>query len=151
MENARKTIEEAVKKMGVSGIRNLSIEEVQKADITENMKKTTMAALKNYKLLRRFLSLMKEGKVTTELFGELLNEHHRNLRDGLGISTPEIEEILKTAMENGALGGKLNGTGGGGCCYVYAKKTDLENVKKAVEAKGYPARIITVDRGASVI
>ncbi len=51
--------------------------------------------------------------------GRLLTEHHQNLRT-LGVSTERIDHLLAVAMEAGALGGKVNGSGGGGCLFVLA-------------------------------
>ncbi|MEM4272643.1 MAG: mevalonate kinase [Candidatus Bilamarchaeaceae archaeon] len=51
--------------------------------------------------------------------GELMNENHALLEE-LGLSTPAIEEIRKIALENGALGAKITGAGGGGCVLVLA-------------------------------
>ena len=50
-------------------------------------------------------------------------------------------------MENGAYGGKINGSGGGGCCYVYAPRDKAEDIIKAVEAMGYPGKILVQDTG----
>ena len=54
-----------------------------------------------------------DGK--TELFGELMHEHwqHKKRRSG-GMSNPKIDEWYEQGMENGAVGGKLVGAGGGG-------------------------------------
>lgn len=54
-----------------------------------------------------------DGK--TELFGELMHEHweHKKRRSG-GMSNPKIDEWYQLGMENGAVGGKLVGAGGGG-------------------------------------
>lgn len=54
-------------------------------------------------------------------FGELLHEHweHKKRRSG-GMSNPRIDEWYSLAMNNGALGGKLVGAGGGGFLMFYA-------------------------------
>jgi D-glycero-alpha-D-manno-heptose-7-phosphate kinase len=51
----------------------------------------------------------------THLFGELMHEHweHKKRRSG-GMSNPEIDKWYNLARENGAIGGKLVGAGGGG-------------------------------------
>jgi mevalonate kinase len=36
----------------------------------------------------------------------------------LGLSTPQIDEIISTASKNGALGAKITGAGGGGCVII---------------------------------
>jgi D-glycero-alpha-D-manno-heptose-7-phosphate kinase len=62
-------------------------------------------------------------------FGELMNVHweHKKKRSG-GMSNPDIDKWYNLAMENGALGGKLIGAGGGGFLMFYAQeKTKLRH------------------------
>jgi len=49
------------------------------------------------------------------LFGELMHEHweHKKRRSN-GMSNPQIDEWYQAGIENGAIGGKLVGAGGGG-------------------------------------
>jgi D-glycero-alpha-D-manno-heptose-7-phosphate kinase len=64
-----------------------------------------------------------------EKFGELMNVHweHKKKRSG-GMSNPDIDRWYNLAMENGALGGKLIGAGGGGFLMFYAAdKTKLRH------------------------
>jgi D-glycero-alpha-D-manno-heptose-7-phosphate kinase len=55
-------------------------------------------------------------------FGELMNVHweHKKKRSG-GMSNPDIDRWYNLAMENGALGGKVIGAGGGGFLMFYAE------------------------------
>jgi len=55
-------------------------------------------------------------------FGELMNVHweHKKMRSG-GMSNPDIDKWYKLAMDNGALGGKLIGAGGGGFLLFYTE------------------------------
>lgn len=46
--------------------------------------------------------------------GKLMNQNHELLRR-LGVSTPELDALCAQAIEQGALGAKLTGAGGGGC------------------------------------
>jgi D-glycero-alpha-D-manno-heptose-7-phosphate kinase len=54
-------------------------------------------------------------------FGELLHEQweHKKRRSG-AVSNPQIDEWYSRALENGAVGGKLVGAGGGGFLMFYA-------------------------------
>jgi D-glycero-alpha-D-manno-heptose-7-phosphate kinase len=56
-------------------------------------------------------------------FGELMNVHweHKKKRSG-GMSNPDIDKWYQLAMENGSLGGKLIGAGGGGFLMFYAEE-----------------------------
>ncbi len=81
-----------------------------------------------------------------EEFGELLTEHHQVLDKLLHISTSKIDDMLDRALKAGAYGGKINGSGGGGCMFVYAPE-DPQAVAKAVEKAGGKAYVISVDHG----
>jgi len=95
---------------------------------------------------------MFEGKKpwSDEKLGSLLNEHQVNLREHKRISTPKINRMIQAAVDAGALGGKINGSGGGGCMFAYAPN-DPEKVVKAIESEGGKAYIITVDKGTTKI
>ena len=85
--------------------------------------------------------------VDEQRLGELLFAHHEQLRDGIGVSHPRLDELLDAAMDAGALGGKLNGSGGGGCMFAYAPGKERE-VKAAIEAAGGQAYLVEVSPGA---
>ena len=72
-----------------------------------------------------------------EKLGKLLLENHALLKNG-GVSTQDIEQVIKVAMDNGALGAKLTGAGGlGGAVIVYAYEKDFDNIQKLLKDAGY--------------
>ncbi len=79
-------------------------------------------------------------------FGHLMNTHQQVLADLLKISTPKIDRMLSAALKAGALGGKINGSGGGGCMFVYAPENPRK-VAKAIEEAGGKAHILKTDTG----
>lgn len=81
--------------------------------------------------------------------GELLTRHHEQLRDGIRVSTPKIDAMLDAALQAGALGGKINGSGGGGAMFVYAPGNE-DAVARALESAGGKAYKVTIDTGARV-
>ncbi len=82
-------------------------------------------------------------------FGSLLSREQDVLRDALGVSTRKLDRMLDAALGAGALGGKLNGSGGGGCMFAYTPGR-AGAVAEAVEKAGGKAYIIRVDEGARV-
>jgi galactokinase len=82
-------------------------------------------------------------------FGRLLTRHQEILNRDLKISTPKIERMLSAASRAGALGGKINGSGGGGCMFAYTPENP-QKVAMAIEAAGGKAYIINVDDGMRV-
>ena len=71
----------------------------------------------------------------TTLFGELMHEHweHKKRRSG-GMSNPQIDEWYELGMNNGAVGGKLVGAGGGGFLMFMAQ--DRSKLRSAMAAAG---------------
>jgi galactokinase len=76
----------------------------------------------------------------------MLTEHHRWLKV-LGVSTPKLDRLVEAALEAGALGAKLNGSGGGGCMFAYAPGKQ-QRVAEAIERFGGKAFIVSVAQGA---
>ena len=65
------------------------------------------------------------------------------------MSTPKIEAMLDAALNSGALGGKINGSGGGGCMFAYSPN-DPEKVVATIERAGGKAYIIHPDVGTKI-
>ncbi|MBC8178237.1 MAG: galactokinase [Deltaproteobacteria bacterium] len=76
---------------------------------------------------------LEEGN--TREFGEIMHEHweHKKRRSG-GMSNPEINEWYEAAKNNGAIGGKLVGAGGGGFLMFYAE--DRGKLRKTMTHAG---------------
>ena len=73
----------------------------------------------------------------TSLFGELMNQHWHLKKDRSSIMTNELIDVAyKTAIKNGATGGKIVGAGGGGFLMFYAH--DKEKLRHAMEKIGLP-------------
>jgi D-glycero-alpha-D-manno-heptose-7-phosphate kinase len=68
-------------------------------------------------------------------FGDLMNVHweHKKKRSG-GMTNPDIDRWYGIAMDNGALGGKLIGAGGGGFLMFYA--ADKTKLRHALTREG---------------
>lgn len=102
--------------------------------------------LANRDILREALTILQAPVLDHGRFGQLLTDHQANLRDAQRISTPKIDRMLDAALNAGALGGKINGSGGGGCLFAYAPE-NAQAVAEAVEREGGKAYIVQVDKG----
>ncbi len=70
-------------------------------------------------------------------FGKLLDaawQHKKKF--AAGISNALIDECYGLALQNGALGGKVTGAGGGGFLMIYCEPTYQARVTQALESKG---------------
>ncbi len=79
-------------------------------------------------------------------FGNLLNEHNKQLMDNIGISTMKINKIVSNCLNNGALGAKINGSGFGGTMFAFLPGNE-SNLINAIEESGGKAFLIKTSRG----
>ena len=103
-------------------------------------------ALKNRNITDEAYQLFSDGLMTDEELGRLLTEHHKILKDYLKISTDKLDAMIRAGLQAGALGGKLNGSGGGGCMFVYAPEKP-QAVAQAIEKVGGKAYVVEIDEG----
>lgn len=104
------------------------------------------AALLNRDLTEEGARLFSEDIFDDIRFGTLLSRQQKILRDGLGISTPRIDGMIDAALAAGALGAKINGSGGGGCMFAYAPGR-AEVVAEAIRRTGAEAAVVRIDEG----
>jgi D-glycero-alpha-D-manno-heptose-7-phosphate kinase len=93
------------------------------------------------------------GQGDLERFGRLLDEHWHNKKRRSGrISAPQIDHWYELAKENGALGGKLIGAGGGGFFMFYCPNNRKAKLRRAMAAVGLHEMPFDLDwEGAKVL
>jgi galactokinase len=109
-------------------------------------RRMALATLRNRDLTNKALELLNEKNPDPEELGRMLTEHHRILRDEMDRSTPKIEKMITSALEAGALGCKINGSGGGGSMMAYCNRNDGE-IASAIEQSGGKAYFVKVSTG----
>ena len=77
-----------------------------------------------------------------EWLGPLMDENHQLLGE-MGVSSPELDRLVRTARESGALGAKLSGGGRGGNMIALVETGQAEAVAQALRAAGAVRTIIT--------
>ena len=82
-------------------------------------------------------------------FGALLSRQQDVLHNYLKISTPKISQMLDAALQAGALGGKGNGSGGGGCVFAYSPDR-AEEVAEALRRLDTKPFIINIGEGVKI-
>jgi galactokinase len=118
--------------------------------ISANNKKFLKGQLEDRDLTLQARALLSKPKPDPRILGKLLSSHHAVLRDYLGVSTPRIEQMMDIALAAGGLGGKINGSGFGGCMYCYCPGAET-TVQKALTDAGFEAWIVSVSPGATEI
>ncbi|MBN1940444.1 MAG: hypothetical protein JW843_12725 [Candidatus Aminicenantes bacterium] len=119
--------------------------EVEK--LPEDNRRLLLGTLTTRDITARGADLFQAPQFNEAAFGLLLNDQHAVLRDLLRISTDKIEAMIAAALDAGALGAKINGSGGGGCMFAYAPRK-TEEVAAAIAAAGGRPYIVRVDEGA---
>ena len=99
------------------------------------------AAVLNRNITLSAMDLFASGKMSNGRMGILLNRLQEILREDLRISTPKINRMLDAALHAGSLGGKINGSGGGGCMFVFAPENP-HSVAEAIRREGGIPQII---------
>ena len=74
--------------------------------------------------------------------GSLFNDNHVILQQ-LGVSSTNLDQLVRIAMEAGALGAKLSGAGCGGNMLALVKPADAEGVAAALLSAGAVNTITT--------
>lgn len=103
------------------------------------------ATIINRDLTLEARELLLQENVDHKRIGTMLTEHQKHLRDTLRISTQRIDAMIDAALKAGALGAKINGSGGGGCMFAYAPD-NADRVAEAVGALG-EAMVVSIDEG----
>ncbi len=68
-------------------------------------------------------------------FGWLMNQNHLLLQK-LGVSSPKLDFLVKTALQSGAYGAKLSGAGGGDCMIALCPQAKSQAVAEAIQKAG---------------
>lgn len=98
----------------------------------------------NKSLTIQFKTNLLKGKLND--FGEMLHQGWiMKKKLSQSISNPHLDEIYETARENGAIGGKLLGAGGGGFFLFYAKPLHKYKLMKALKDKGLRIESVSFD------
>ena len=101
-------------------------------------------------LTQEALKLFNAKKFNHILFGQLLSKHHKILTEKICVSVPTIDRMVDIAIDAGALGAKINGSGFGGTMFAYAPKKQIE-VLEALSEAGFESWIIDISSGAEIV
>lgn len=96
-----------------------------------NTKNKLESLVKMKSLVNVTKQCLSDGQI--DKIGELLHKNWLEKKQlANGITDPKIDYFYQKAIDNGALGGKICGAGGGGFLLFYCKKENQNRVKKAL-------------------
>lgn len=117
------------------------------------------AAIQNHLITKEALVCFREtcpdksGSVLNyKKIGHLMTAHHEVLRDSLKITVPRIDAMINAALNAGALGAKIVGSGGGGSiCALASKGKEQEIIKAITNAGAIAAHKVNVSQGVQTL
>jgi galactokinase len=139
----RASCESAVAKLGITSLRELTMEQLEaaRALLTETEFVRARHAVTE---MQRVLDCVDALSASNfEKVGQLINQSHASLRDDYTVSCPELDTAVDAALAAGALGSRMVGGGFGGSAIalIQASKTTetIKAIEKAFSHKGFKA------------
>jgi galactokinase len=139
----RASCESAVAKLGITSLRELTMEQLEKSRglLTETEFVRARHAVTEMKRVLDCVQALSESNFA--VVGELINQSHTSLRDDYTVSCPELDTAVDAALAAGALGSRMVGGGFGGSAIalIQASKTSetIRSIEKAFASKGFKA------------
>ncbi len=94
------------------------------------------ATIFNHLLTQKARKMLKEGPIDIYQIGSWMNAHQKILQERIQ-NTPEIMQLqMKAALNAGAIGAKIIGSGGGGCMVAMVNDDSKEKVIRAFKKNG---------------
>ena len=139
----RASCESVVAKLGISSLRELSMEQLENSRglLTETEFVRARHAVTEMKRVLECVEALSNSDFAK--VGQLINQSHTSLRDDYTVSCPELDTAVEAALAAGALGSRMVGGGFGGSAIalIQASKTTetIKAVEKAFASKGFKA------------
>ena len=103
------------------------------------------AAIENHDITQEAFQVLQQEKIDYERLGLLMSQHHTVLKYLLKITTPKIDEMIEAALNAGAYGAKIVGSGGGGSICAIAPEQKQQEVVDAIQkVSGQNAYLVEV-------
>lgn len=120
--------------------------------LSEELKPFFYSSIKNHLITKEALIALNEETLNYERIGALMNEHHFVLKNILKITTPKIDNMIEAALEAGAYGAKIVGSGGGGSiCAISSKQNKQRVIDNILAAGAKDAYAVSVTSGKQIL
>jgi galactokinase len=125
--------EEGARLLGVRELREVPFEALPQALEKlgdERVRRCVRHVVTEDERVETVARLLDAGEIRA--IGQILTAGHRSLRDDLRVSAPELDLVVETALQAGALGARMTGGGFGGSAIVLVDKELAEPVTAEV-------------------
>ena len=148
VEKEYKGIKDAIPDFEQRTTATMRVEEISPDEPSEE-RRMAITSLHNRDLTQRAFDFLMSRNPDLKELGHLIDLHHQLLKQGLNRSTMKIEAMISAAKSAGALGCKINGSGGGGTMLALAPENE-EAVAKAIEKAGGTPYRVSIGSGARI-
>lgn len=124
--------------------------ELQAMHLEPNLFKRAKHAITENERVLAATSALRKNHLTT--FGNLLYDSHRSLQKDYDVTGKELDTLVETALEEGAIGARMTGAGFGGCAIALVNSTLADLLIEKVSSRykkaiGYDASFYKVTVG----
>ena len=129
----RASCEEGARVMGVPALRDLTIDDLPRAQELlddETFRRVRHVVTEDQRVLDTVRTLREQGPTA---IGELMDASHRSMRDDFEISVPELDLAVETAVANGAIGARMTGGGFGGAAIALIPSDAVSRLQVAID------------------
>tara|TARA_B100002019_G_C21226834_1_gene577851 strand:+ start:340 stop:1422 length:1083 start_codon:yes stop_codon:yes gene_type:complete len=134
----------ASKTLNVPSLRYASLEQIKLIEDPTIRRRVKHIISENNRVIQATSCLEKND---AKQFGELMNFSHQSMRDDYEISSDELNKIVESASNNGALGARLTGAGFGGCVIVLSENEKAELITQSILSQCTQAYLVTTISG----
>lgn len=128
----RRDCESAVSKLGISSLRDLSLEELEEKKQLLTDKEFLRARHAVNEIARVINAVEKLQERDYLALGELITSSHISLRDDYDVSCPELNCAVDIALAHGALGARMIGGGFGGSAIALVTQDQSKGVQQDI-------------------
>ena len=120
--------------------------------LDDDLKPFFRAAVGNYRTTIKAKNEFQKDELDIDKIAELINIHHSFLKNDLKITTPEIDDMISIAEDNGSIGSKIVGSGGGGSiiCLSQDQSCSLKIVNELKKYGVKDAFIANMGKGPTI-
>lgn len=139
-ESRRRATERAADALGVSSLREVPFEELDRAlgkigDATDRRRaRHVISEIERVRLAAGLLEGGSVRAVATEL-GALMDASHASLHEDFEVTVEELDTAALTARDLGAFGARMTGGGFGGSTIALVEASDAERIAAGIEAE----------------
>ena len=145
----RRECEAAAAALGVQQLRDATLEQVEGTPMDDTLRRRARHVVTEDTRVLQTVEQLRRGLLSG--IGGILLASHASLRDDFDVSCAELDAIVETAMDKGALGARMTGAGFGGSALALVPDGVLYNVLDAFGDAAFEVRPVAGVRRSAAI